>query len=191
MSKNISVTDLKLIPELSHLRMLDFIDPANTELISPFLKVLGFDLDYPIQFIPCQHRNMQGKVVIAYIITGEVEINASFQDSVWCTPEDRLIAAGYKDLTLAQDLAHSLTKGRDYGTDGTGEGFPPDQSNPDEDDILMQIKVLEDLLLLVRGSPFKQDGSRRTLDEHGLKEAPEKRRKKSERRKTEESVAPE
>lgn len=189
MSKNISTTDLMLIPELSHLRMLDFIDPKNTELISPFLKVIGFDLEYPIQFIPCQHRNMQGKVVIAYLIVGEVEINSSFQDSVWCTPEDKLIAAGYRDLGLAKDMATSLTSARDYGSDEGGDGFPPDQSNPNEADILMQIKVLEDLLLMVRGNPFKQDGSRATLDEHGVKEAPEKRRKKSERRKIELAVA--
>lgn len=182
MDKSFSVTDLQLIPELSHLRMLDFINPENDALIAPFLKIIGFDLDYPIQFIASQHRNLQGKVVIAYRIIGEVEINSSFQDSVWCTPEDRLIAAGYRDQGLAADLARSLTSARDYGTDGTGEGFPPDQCNPDENDIVMQVKVLEDLLLQVRGSPFKQDGSRSTLAEHGIKEAPEKRRKKSERR---------
>jgi len=179
MSKSISVTDLMLVPELSHLRMLDFINPANTELISPFLKVLGFDLEYPIEFIPCQHRNLQGKVVIAYLIAGDVECNASFLDSVWATPEDRMIVAGYKDTGLAADMAASMTAGRDYGTSGPNEGFPPDLTNPDEADILMQVKVLADLLLQVRGSPFKQDGSRATLAEYGIVEIPEKRRRKS------------
>ena len=175
--KSISATDLILFPELSHLRMLDVIDPKNTELISPFLKLIGIDLDYPVQFIPSQHRNVQGQTVIAYMIVGELECNESFLSSEWATTEDRIIAAGYKDLGKAQDMARALTTARDYDS-GVVEGFPPDLVNPDEDVISMQIKVLTDLLLLVRGSPFKQDGSRFTLAEHGTVEIPEKRRKK-------------
>lgn len=175
--KNISVTDLMLIPELSDLRMLDFIDPKYTSRISPFLKIVGFDLDYPIEFIPSQHRNIQGKEVIAYMIVGELECNDSFLSSVWATTEDRIIAAGYKDLGKARDMAQALTTARDYES-GVTEGFPPDLVNPDEAEIAMQIKVLADLLLAVRGTPFKQDGSRFTLDEYGMSEAPEKRRKK-------------
>jgi hypothetical protein len=176
--KTISVTDLMLIPELSHLRMLDFINPANDGLIAPYLKILGFDLDYPIEYLPCQHRNMQGKVVIAFLISGEVECNASFLESQWATMEDRIVVNGYRDLGFATDLATALTSSRDYDN-GVVEGFPPDLSNPDEDVILMQIKVLADVLLATRGSPFKQDGSRATLAEFGVVEAPEKRRKKA------------
>lgn len=175
--KTFSVTDLQLFPELAHLRMLDFIDPKHTDVIAPFLKLVGFDLDYPIQFVPCQHRNLQQKIVIAYMVVGEVECNESFLSSPWATTEDRIIAAGYKDLGKADDMARALTSGRDYDS-GVVEGFPPDLANPDEGEILMQIKVLADLLLSVRGSPFKQDGSRFTLAEHGVAEAPEKRRKK-------------
>lgn len=175
--KNISATDLILFPELSHLRMLDVIDPKNTELISPFLKRIGIDLDYPVQFVPSQHRNMQGKTVIAYMVVGELECNSSFLNSEWATVEDRIIAAGYHDLGKAQDMAQALVSARDYES-GVQDGFPPDLANPDEDEILMQIKVLADLLLSVRGTPFKQDGSRFTLSEHGVAETPEKRRKK-------------
>jgi hypothetical protein len=175
--KTFSATDIILFPELSHLRMLDVIDPKHTDLISPFLKLVGFDLDYPVQFVPSQHRNLQGQVVIAYMLVGDVECNESFLNSAWATTEDRIIAAGYKDLGKAQDMAQALTSARDYDN-GITEGFPPDLVNPDESEITMQIKVLADLLLLVRGSPFKQDGSRFTLAEHGIAEAPEKRRKK-------------
>ncbi len=91
--------------------------------------------------------------------------------------EDRIIAAGYRDMGIAEDMATSLTTSRDY----TGEidvGFPPDLVNPNEADILMQITVLTDLLMIVRGNPFKQDGSRSTLAEYGMTEPPEKRRRK-------------
>lgn len=174
--KNISCTDLQLIPELAHLRMLDFIDPANDALIAPFLKVLGFDLDYPITYIPCQHRNMQGKVVIAYVIAGEVECNAAFLNSPWATMEDRIIVTGYRDVGLASEIANGQTKSRSYEGEGQiQEGFSPELTNPDEANILMQIKVLADLLLSVRGDPFKQDGSRKALDEHGIVETEQKR----------------
>jgi hypothetical protein len=168
--KTISVTDLKLIPELSHLRDIDFIDPANTELIKPFLKVLGFDLDYPVEFIPSQHRNLQNKVVISYQIVGEVECNAAFLTSQWATAEDRMIAAGYRDLGLAKDLASSSTIGRNYGgsdNEAVLEALAPDMLNPDEQEIAAQIQTLKDLLLIVRGNPYKADGSLATLCEHG------------------------
>lgn len=176
--KTFSSTDLILFPELSHLRMLDVIDPKNTDAIAPLLKRVGFDLDYPIQFVPVQHRNLQQQVVIAYMLVGEVECNESFLSSEWATTEDRIIAAGYKDLSKADDMARALTSSRDYDS-GVADGFPPDLVNPDEEEILMQCRVLADLLLAVRGSPFKQDGSRFTLFEHGMAEAPEKKRKKT------------
>lgn len=161
--KTISVTDLKLIPELSHLRMIDFIDPKNDALIAPYLEELGFDLDYPIEYMARQHRNLQGKVVIAYMIAGEISCNEKFLKSAFATAEDRIIAAGYRDLSLAKDMARGMHTSRDI--EGEVEGFSPDQANPDEDDILMQIKVLDDLLLDVRGDPYKEDGSRKTLGE--------------------------
>ncbi len=179
--KTISVTDLQLIPELSHLRMIDFIDPKYDELVSPFLAKLGFDLDFPIEFAPSQHRNMQGKVVIAYRIIGEVECNNAFLTSPFATAEDRVVARGYRDLGLAGDMAKQLTAGRDYGhDDGQGEkGFPPELTNEDEQTIKDQINSLAGLLMIVRGNPFRQDGSRATLAEYGVEEVPEKTRRKA------------
>lgn len=180
--KSISVTDLMLIPELAHLRTFDFIDAANTELIAPFLRIIGFDLDYPVQFVASQHRNLQGQVVVSYQLVGEVECNEAFLKSEWATSEDRMIAAGYRDIGLAQELANAMTLGMNYGSsDADGEpvdGFPTDLTCPDEAVIAAQIKQLNDILLTVRGNPYKQNGSLATLFEHGVTEPPEKRRKK-------------
>lgn len=178
--KSISVTDLQLIPELAHLRMIDFIDPKYDALISPFLKLLGFDLDFPIEYAPSQHRNMQGKVVIAYRIIGEVECNNAFLQSPYALAEDRIIARGYRDLGVAQDMAGQLTTGRDYGhSDGSEKGFPPELTNENEQAIKDQINSLAGLLMIVRGNPFRQDGSRSTLAEYGVAEVPEKTRRKA------------
>lgn len=160
--KTISVTDLKRIPELAHLRMIDFINPANDALIAPYLKVLGFDLDYPIEYIPSKHRNMAGEAVIAYRIVGDVEVNESFLSSSLATIEDRIIAAGYRDQSLAREMSSALSSSRDYDS-GEVEAFVPE---PDEAYILEQIKMLEDLLEQVRPNMRKEDGSLKTLKEY-------------------------
>jgi len=164
--KTISVTDLMAkVDELSHLRMIDFPDPKNDALIAPYLKVLGFDLDYPIQYIPCQHRNLQGQVVIAYLIAGEVDINSNFLNSSFATPEDRLIAAGYKDMSLANEMSRSLSTSRDYNS-GVVEGFPAELTNPDEKAIIEQIEVLQNLLDVVRPNRFSDGGRLKTMAEY-------------------------
>lgn len=163
--KTVSVTDLKLIPELSHLRMIDFIDPKNDALIAPYLKVLGFDLEYPIEYKAVQHRNLQGQVVIAYMIAGDVDCNESFLSSPFATVEDRIIVAGYKDMSLARQMTESLSTSRQYDS-GTAEGFPADLTNSDEKAILEQIKVLQDLLEQVRPNMRGEDGSLKTLNEY-------------------------
>lgn len=163
--KTISATDLKLVPELSHLRMIDFIDPKNDALIAPYLKVLGFDTDYPIEYIASQHRNLQGKVVIAYQIVGDVDVNSSFLDSAYATPEDRIIAAGYRDLSLAHEMSRSLSTSRGY-EGSVVEGFPLELCNSDEEAILEQINVLHNLLMEVRPGMYNESGSLKTLTEY-------------------------
>jgi hypothetical protein len=176
--KTISVTDLKRIPELSHLRMIDFIDPTNDALIAPYLKVLGFDLDYPIEYLARQHRNLAGEVVIAYMIAGEVDINSNFLNSSFATAEDRIIAAGYKDISLANEMSRSLSTSREYS--GVAEAFPAELSNPDEAAIMEQIEVLQNLIDQVRPNMRREDGSLKTIFEY---HAPPPEPVKKERRK--------
>lgn len=159
-----SVYDLKLVPQLAHLSPLDFVNPENYALMIPFLKTLGYDTDKPIQFLPCQHRTMAGKVVIGYLVVGDISQDREFLLSGFCTAEDRIIAAGMKDLSLAYDMAKSMTTCRDYGADSV-EGFPPDQANPDEQHILNEIKLLQTIADIAQGDLFKSDGSRKTLQE--------------------------
>lgn len=159
-----SVYDLKLVPQLAHLSPLDFVNPENYKLLIPFLKTLGYDVSKPVQFLPCQHRTLAGKVVIGYLVVGDISQEREFLLSGFCTAEDRIIAAGAKDLSLAYDMAKSMTACRDYGADSV-EGFPPDQANPDEEQILNEIKLLQTIADIAQGNLFKSDGSRKTLQE--------------------------
>ena len=159
-----SVYDLQLIPALSGLSMFDFVNPANHELLIPYLKTLGYDLLRPVEFIASQHRTMAGKVVIGYQVVGEISQDREFLLSPFCTAEDRIIAAGSKDLSLANEMARSMTTCREYGSDGAVvEGFPADQANPDEAEILEAIRVYQVVMEIARGDQFKSDGSRKTL----------------------------
>lgn len=175
--KTISTTDLKLVPELAHLRMIDFINPANDALIAPYLKTLGFDLDYPIEYVPSQHRNLQGQVVLAYQIVGDVDINSSFLTSSYATAEDRIIAAGYTDMSMANEMSRSLSTSREYT--GVVEGFPLELTNPDEKAIMEQITVLANLLTEVRPGMYHESGSLKTMYEyHNPTAAPVKKARK-------------
>jgi hypothetical protein len=145
--------------------MLDFIDPRNDALIAPYLKILGFDLEYPIEYKATQHRNLQGQIVIAYMISGDVDCNDSFLSGPFATVEDRIIAAGYRDLSLARQMTSALATSREYDT-GVAEGFPADLTNSDEKDIVEQIQVLENLLLEVRPNMYGDDGSLKTMAEY-------------------------
>lgn len=176
--KTLSILDLKLIDQLKHKKPLEFLNPTNDVLLAPFLYIYGMDSKRPINFIPCQHRTLQGKVVVSFLIAGEVRADEDFLRSSFCSAEDRIIAAGYKDISLAHELAQTVTKAQSYGSSSDSENFlDPSQLNDNEDHIVEQIKQLSDLLLSVRGSPYKRDGSVRCLHEYSETEPEEKKRK--------------
>jgi hypothetical protein len=172
--KAISVYDLKLIPELSHLNYFEMVDPKNDHLVNPFLKIMGFDLDYALQYTVSQHRTMQGTVEIGYVIRGEVNISRDFLTSEWATLDDRLIAAAYTDPSLCKAMCGQLNTSLNYTAFHDGgtavpeaiEDFPECLTNPDEAEILEAMKQLEVLLLEIRGSQYKEDGSHKLPHEY-------------------------
>ena len=191
--KSISVTDRRHIPELSHLNYFELVDPKNDHLVKPFLEMIGIDTDYPIQYVAAQHRNLQNKVVVNYMIVGEVQCNRKFLNSEWASLDDRMVAAAYQDPSLCKALCDQLNTTLDYNSfkdaietkNGPKEQLPPNLLNKDEGVIAAQIRQLEDLLFQIRGSQFNEDGSLKTFDDyHNMTEKVEtKYSKKRSRRK--------
>lgn len=185
--KAISVYDLKLIPELEKLSIFDLIHPDNDKLVNPFLAVMGFDLDYPLIYTVSQHRTLQNKVVVGYVIRGEVNINREHLSSEWATLYDRMVAAAYQDPTLCKALCEQMNTSLDYSAFHSAKetenpkpvDFPVNQCNPDEIVITEQIKQLEELLFHIRGSQYKKDGSlKMPADYHEVEEEVKPKRRK-------------
>lgn len=185
--KAISVYDLKLIPELKHLTYFDMVHPDNDKIVNPFLAEMGFDLDYPLIYTVSQHRTLQNTVEIGYVIRGEVNISRAHLMGPWATLYDRMVAAAYTDPSLCVALCQQMNTSLDYtafssrGSNSPGtpsENFPEELCNPNEGEILAQIRELEELLFQIRGSQYKEDGSlKMPIDYHQAEEAPKQRRK--------------
>jgi hypothetical protein len=109
-----------------------------------------------------------------------VDINSNFLNSSFATAEDRIIAAGYKDISLANEMSRSLSTSREYS--GVAEAFPAELSNPDEAAIMEQIEVLQNLIDQVRPNMRREDGSLKTIFEYHappLEPVKKERRKRS------------
>lgn len=187
--KTISVTDLKLIDGLSHLNYMEMIHPSNDDLVNSYLEILGFDINSPMEYRAYQHRNLQGKVVINYLIAGEISQNRKVLTGPFGSFEDRKIVSGMIDRSLFEEL-HSLgSRCHDYGlSSALDDNIPTTDSTEDkieEQRILSEIKLLEDVLYHVRGSQFKLDGSFKTPYDYKFPEVPPKKRNRKKPRKNE------
>lgn len=174
--KSISVTDLVLIPELSHLNFVEIISKVNDYLVLPFLEQLGIDTDYPVSYMPCQHRNMQGKVVISYLVVGELQINRSYLSSEYADTTDLLVASSYTDRSLTKELCGLQNSSLDYAAFQDGREDEPTRLSEiqqylhpkDEAKLLLAIDVLTKIRDNVRGSEFNIDGTLKTPVEYQI-----------------------
>lgn len=172
--KSISITDLALIPELGKYNYMELIHPDQDDLMAKYLEMIGFDIEYPIQYIPSQHRNMQGKKVINYVVVGEVSCNRKHLNSEWADITDRIIANSYTDRGLAEDMLSLQCPSLDYSafhegkedTETTKEDIGSYFDREEEKRIVAQIKQLEELRDSIRGSMFNKDGSAKTFADY-------------------------
>lgn len=170
MMKAISVYDLQLIPELAHLTVFDMVHPSNDKLVNPFLGIMGFDLDYPLHYTVSQHRTIQNTVKVGYVIRGEVSITREHLTGPWATMDDRVAAAAYTDASFARELCAMMNRTNFTATRGADSGphedFPAELCDPNEERIAGEIQQLEDILLQIRGSQFKEDGNRKMPEDY-------------------------
>jgi len=184
--KTVSVTDLKLIDVLSHLNYVEMIHPNNDDLVNSQLAILGFDINAPMEYRAYQHRNLQGQVVINFLIAGEINQDRKILTGPFGSFEDRKIVSGMKDRSLFEEL-HSLgSRCHDYGLSSSLDDNVPvrdeDEDKMEEQRILAEIKMLEDVLLHVRGTQFKLDGSFKTPYDYKVPEVIPKPRRKKQRK---------
>lgn len=185
--KSVSVTDLQLIPELSGYSIFDFLNPKNDEVVNEYLYEMGFDVDKGVEYTVSYHRNWQKQALVGYVIVGEMRNDWQFKRSSWCSAEDRLIAAGSRDLSLAKELAAMMNIQIEYGSIYSLEQEEDKEFYMDQEDIDRiedEMELLEEVMKNIRGEQHKKDGSLKRPRDYHEQESYEKVRRKKKNRTT-------
>jgi len=112
--KNVSFRDLQLATVLAGLNEIQMTYPENDDKMRWVLAQCGIDVEYDIEYVPCLHRDLRGKVAVGFMACGELNINRNVLNSPVCDVTDRLVAAAYQDPSLAKELATMLSSKADY-----------------------------------------------------------------------------
>lgn len=170
-----SFRDLLVCEELSHIKNeISLLHPSNDGVMERILGAIGFDVAYPIAYIPSKHRDMQGKVAVGYVAVGEISCNRNFINGKLSTTEDRIIAAGYQDISLARELASLSGQSRSFAEFVEVEAADEESVNydsanevePDYTFVESQIKQLAEIRDTIRGSMYNSWGEVKTLAEY-------------------------
>lgn len=174
MSRTVSFRDLLVCEELAHIKNeVELVHPANDALMESILRKVGFDVDYPVVYVPSKHRDMQNKVAVGFQAVGEISINRDFINSPMCSVTERMVAASYSDRSLTRELAQlsagqvsykAITDDADYGDEE--DDFPNECIEEDYEYVSSQIKQLEQLRDTLRGTMFNEAGDLKTFAEY-------------------------
>lgn len=173
MSRVISFRDLMVCSQLSHIKNeVELLSIANDDLVSSILDKIGFDVDYPILYVPSKHRDMQNKVAVGFMVVGEISLNRSFVNSFLCSATERMIAACYTDPTLTKELSRLSGNRVNYqamlqdGVEGEGDELPEDMLEPDRHVVAAQIAQLIEIRDAIRGNYYNEAGDIKTFAEY-------------------------
>lgn len=175
MSRTISFSDLMLASSLSHIKNeIEMLHIDNDEAVSKVLEQIGFDIEYPVSYIPLKHRSMQNKVAVGFMAVGEISLNKSYINSKLCTLTERMIAACYTDPSLTKELSNLMGMRANFrlllenGKDGSSEDLPEHMLEPDRESVSQQIKALENVRDMIRGSLYNDRGEAKCYWEYKI-----------------------
>lgn len=173
MSRVISLRDLMVCSKLSHIKNeVELLEIKNDDTVSWVLAQIGFDIEYPVTYIPSKHRDMQNKIAVGFMAVGEISLNRAFISSSLCTPTERMIASSYSDPSLTRELARLAGNYVNYKSlledeaEFDGIELSEDLLEPDRDIVAAQIKTLADLRDLIRGNMYNDAGDLKTYEEY-------------------------
>lgn len=174
--RSLSVRDLMLADELSHIRNeVELIHPSNDAIVKYVLQGIGFDTSREIIYEASCHRDMAGKAAVGFRVLGEYDTDPKYKE--FLTTEDRVVQAYMKDVSLGKELEILLGKRFGYKNDDEYEiGNKRKKDNPryfsdeqlledgysevddedyeemdTEDELTQQINTLEDIKKTIRG----------------------------------------
>jgi len=174
----LSLRDLLLADELSHIRNeVELIHPNNDAIVKYVLQGIGFDTSREINYEASYHRDMQGKAAVGFRVLGEYDTDLKYKE--FLTTDDRVVQAYMKDVSLGKEMEILLGKRFGYKNEDNEYDIGSKRKKPSdpryysddqllemgyddadyedyeevdmEDELTQQIKVLEDIKVVLRG----------------------------------------
>lgn len=171
MSRVMGFRDLRIIPELAQYNEVELLHPSMDAVMNKYLEQLGFNTNAPIEYIPNNYRDMQGKTGVGFRAVGTINADSAYLRSPLASMEDRITATYYKDPTLAKELAMMMNTGISFvdvevTQDGDEDDFPEELVEPTYEDVAAELKRLEDLRDAIRGPVYNESGAPKTPAEY-------------------------
>jgi hypothetical protein len=162
-----------LCTKLAHIKNeIELLDIKNDDIMSDILSQIGFDVEYPITYVPVKHRDMRNNVAVGFMAVGDISLNRSFINSFMCSATERMIAACYSDPSLTRELGTLMGTHVNYRSlledesEYDGEELPDEMLEPDRHAVTAQIKQLAELRDAIRGSMYNEAGDLKTFQEY-------------------------
>lgn len=152
MSKAISMRDIMKFPQFKEIHELQLAHPSFDKAIAPFVHLLGIDTRQSVEYIVNNHRDLSNNTGIGIRIVGEIRRDAEFVKSPVCDLVDRIVIAGLKDVSLAEEM-ESLTR-QVSNIQALADQEGDSMQELIEDDFewsTMQIKSVEEYIKSARG----------------------------------------
>ena len=159
MSKSVSFRSVLTIPAFAHLNERDLLDVKMDKYVWPYLHEFGVDIEYPVEIIVNDHRDLNNKTGIGYLYCGEIRVDSAFRKSPFCTLTDILVINSYRDRSLSQELATIMSQGTmAFDGEGEDEAFLDEHVESSFGENTAQINVLKEMLYNARGSQRNASG---------------------------------
>lgn len=170
--KLLSFRNIQLCTKFAGMNEIEMLALSNDDTMAWVLEQVGFDVEYPVSYVPSVHRCMQNNVALGFVAVGELNLNSAYINSPMCTLTERMIASAYIDPSLTREMSNlmgmrvNFRSLLDNGTDSSSEDLPEHMLEPNREYVGKQIKALEDLRDSIRGNPFNDRGEAKTFLEY-------------------------
>jgi hypothetical protein len=153
---SLSVSDILRVDEFKELNELELIQIKNDERVLNQARTAGLDVTSGYHYFAAKHKNLRGKVVVGYVLSGDLRSDKSFRDSIACTPELLTLCHLSKDVSLHQEMQKlsggSFAYGKTAEDDADNDRESESLYEPDYKEVENQINLLNKIAYDIRGT---------------------------------------
>lgn len=173
--RSIALADIiKNVPEFNGFTELELVKPKYDKLLVPIYSALGLDTNKPFTYYANNLRFWSGGTGVGIRAVGELKTDREFINSPMCNVIERIIISGNTDTSLMLELVNLMCHTLNFKAffseneedESEHEAWPPILTEPNWKDTAEQIAALEEYILNVRGTSYREDGSLKTWQEY-------------------------